>query len=147
VPRSPITSTGRSSGAARLARSTASRKEEDWPTNWVLRSTTKHWDDFPCFGKNKQFPLEVETQETAVFRHFPRLARSLFRREHAPQGETDFREEEMIDMSKLGQTLVSTVAAALLTVTAVGAAVGPARAVEIAPVSLVAAPVSGQAQA
>jgi hypothetical protein len=57
------------------------------------------------------------------------------------------REEEMIDMSKLGQTLVSTVAAALLTVTAVGAAVGPARAVETAPVSLVAAPVSGQASA
>jgi hypothetical protein len=65
----------------------------------------------------------------------------------APQGGTDFWEEEMIDMSKLGQTLVSTVAAALLTVTAVGAAVGPARAVETAPVSLVAAPVSGQAQA
>jgi hypothetical protein len=53
----------------------------------------------------------------------------------------------MIDMSKLGQTLVSTVAAVLLTVTAVGAAVGPARAIETAPVSLVAAPVSGQAYA
>jgi hypothetical protein len=86
-------------------------------------------------------------REIADFRHFPHLARSLFRMRHAPQGETDFREEKMIDMSKLGQTLVSTVAAALLTVTAVGAAVGPARAVETAPVSLVAAPVSGQAQA
>ena len=32
------TSTGRSSGAARLARSTASRNEVDWPTSWVLRS-------------------------------------------------------------------------------------------------------------
>ena len=53
----------------------------------------------------------------------------------------------MIDMSKLGQTLVSTVAAALLTVTAVGAAVGPARSVETAPVSLFSAPVSGQAHA
>jgi hypothetical protein len=53
----------------------------------------------------------------------------------------------MIDMSKLTQTLVSTVAAMLLTATAVGAAVGPARAIETAPVSLVAAPVSGQAQA
>jgi hypothetical protein len=65
----------------------------------------------------------------------------------APQGGTDFREVEMIDMSKLGQTMVSMVAAALLTATAVGAAVGPARAIETAPVSLVAAPVSGQAQA
>ena len=53
----------------------------------------------------------------------------------------------MIDMSKLGQMLVSSVAAALLTVTAVGAAVGPARAIETAPVSLVAAQVSGQAYA
>jgi hypothetical protein len=53
----------------------------------------------------------------------------------------------MIDMSKLGQTVISTVAAMLLTVTAVGAAVGPARAIETAPVSLVAAPVSGQAYA
>jgi hypothetical protein len=53
----------------------------------------------------------------------------------------------MIDMSKLGQTLVSMVAATFLTITAVGAAVGPARAVETMPVSLVAAPVSGQAQA
>jgi uncharacterized membrane protein YfbV (UPF0208 family) len=65
----------------------------------------------------------------------------------APQGERIFREEEMIDMSKLTQTLVSTVAAMLLTATAVGAAVGPARAIETAPVTLVAAPVSGQAQA
>ena len=53
----------------------------------------------------------------------------------------------MIDMSKLGQTLVSTVAAMLLTVTAVGAAVGPARAVETTPIGIVAAPVSGQAHA
>ncbi|HEX8481222.1 MAG TPA: hypothetical protein VF650_04920 [Allosphingosinicella sp.] len=53
----------------------------------------------------------------------------------------------MIDMSKLTQTVVSMLAAALLTVTAVGAAVGPARAIETAPISLVAAPVSGQALA
>jgi hypothetical protein len=50
----------------------------------------------------------------------------------------------MIDMSKLTQTVVSMLAAVLLTVTAVGAAVGPARAIETAPISLVAAPVSGQ---
>ena len=52
VPRSPITSTGRSSGAARLARSTASRKEEDWPTSWVLRSIPRSWDNFPPLGKS-----------------------------------------------------------------------------------------------
>jgi hypothetical protein len=53
----------------------------------------------------------------------------------------------MIDMSKLGQTMMAMVGATLLTVTAVGAAVGPARAIETAPVSFVAAQVSGQAQA
>jgi hypothetical protein len=53
----------------------------------------------------------------------------------------------MIDMGKLGQTILSTLGAMLLTVTAVGAAVGPARAIETAPISLVAASVSGQAQA
>ncbi len=53
----------------------------------------------------------------------------------------------MIDMSKLGQTILSTLGAMLLTVTAVGAAVGPARAIETAPISLVAAEVSGQALA
>jgi hypothetical protein len=53
----------------------------------------------------------------------------------------------MVDMSKLKQTAVSMVGAMILTVVAVGAAVGPARAVETAPVSLVAAEVSGQALA
>ena len=53
----------------------------------------------------------------------------------------------MIDMGKFGQTATATLAALLMTVTAVGAAVGPARAVETAPVSLVNAPVSGQANA
>jgi hypothetical protein len=58
-----------------------------------------------------------------------------------------FREDEMVDMSKLGQTILATVGAVVMTVTAVGAAVGPARAIETAPISLVAASVSGQAQA
>jgi hypothetical protein len=53
----------------------------------------------------------------------------------------------MVDMSKLGQTILAMVGAAVMTVTAVGAAVGPARAIETAPISLVAAQVSGQAQA
>jgi hypothetical protein len=53
----------------------------------------------------------------------------------------------MIDMGKLGQTIAAMVGAMLLTVTAVGAAVGPARAIETAPISLVQASVSGQAQA
>jgi hypothetical protein len=64
-----------------------------------------------------------------------------------PQGETVFREEEMVDMSKLGQSILATVGAMVLTATAVGAAVGPARAIETAPISLVAASVSGQALA
>jgi hypothetical protein len=53
----------------------------------------------------------------------------------------------MVDMSKLGQMILATVGAVVLTATAVGAAVGPARAIESAPISLVAASVSGQAVA
>ncbi|MGZ8286044.1 MAG: hypothetical protein ACXW27_03700 [Allosphingosinicella sp.] len=53
----------------------------------------------------------------------------------------------MVDMGKLGQTILAMVGALVLTATAVGAAVGPARAIETAPISLVAAPVSGQAHA
>jgi hypothetical protein len=52
----------------------------------------------------------------------------------------------MIIMGKIGESMIASLAAAVLTVTAVGAAVGPARAVETAPVSLAAAQVSGQAQ-
>ncbi len=64
-----------------------------------------------------------------------------------PRGGTDFREEDMIDMGKLGQNVLATIGAMVLTATAVGAAVGPARAIETAPISLVAASVWGQAQA
>jgi hypothetical protein len=85
--------------------------------------------------------------KNSSFPPFLKSGTGLVEKGHSASARTEFREEEMIDVSKLGQTLVSTVAAALLTVTAVGAAVGPARAVETAPVSLVAAPVSGQAQA
>ena len=53
----------------------------------------------------------------------------------------------MVDMGKLGQTVLATIGAMVLTATAVGAAVGPARAIETAPISLVAVSVSGQAQA
>ena len=53
----------------------------------------------------------------------------------------------MVDMSKLGQSVMATVGAMILTATAVGAAVGPARAIETAPISLVSAPVPGQALA
>lgn len=53
----------------------------------------------------------------------------------------------MIDMGKLGQNVLATIGAMVLTATAVGAAVGPARAIETAPISLVAAPVSGQSLA
>ena len=42
----------------------------------------------------------------------------------------------MVDMSKLGQTILATVGAVIMTVTAVGAAVGPARAIETAPIKI-----------
>jgi hypothetical protein len=53
----------------------------------------------------------------------------------------------MLNASKMSQGLVAMVAALLLTATAVGAAVGPARALETAPVSLAQTSVSSQAQA
>ena len=53
----------------------------------------------------------------------------------------------MIVMGKIGQSLFATLAAAVLTAMAVGAAVGPARAVETAPTGLAADEVSGQVQA
>jgi hypothetical protein len=46
--------------------------------------------------------------------------------------------------TSFNQSMLAAVAAVILTVTSVGAAVGPARAVETAPAALVAAPVSGQ---
>jgi hypothetical protein len=48
-------------------------------------------------------------------------------------------------MGKIRESVIATLAAAVLTVTAVGAAVGPARAIEAAPVSL-AHQISGHAQ-
>jgi hypothetical protein len=53
----------------------------------------------------------------------------------------------MIVTGKIGQSMIAVVAAAVLTVTAVGAAVGPARAIETAPVSLAVSHVSGQVYA
>jgi hypothetical protein len=53
----------------------------------------------------------------------------------------------MFVSSRMSQSIVAMVAAAMLTATAVGAAVGPARALETAPVSLAQAQVSGQAVA
>jgi hypothetical protein len=52
----------------------------------------------------------------------------------------------MIVMGKIGQSVFATMAAAVLTVTAVGAAVGPARALETAPASLAAGSLSGHVQ-
>ena len=49
--------------------------------------------------------------------------------------------------NKLNQTVLAIVGTIVLTATSVGAAVGPARAVETAPAALAAAQVSGQAQA
>jgi hypothetical protein len=86
----------------------------------------------------------TESQFFATFRdwHAPCIVICI-----TPRGERFSREEEMVDMGKLGQTILATVGAMILTATAVGAAVGPARAIETAPISLVAASVSGQAQA
>jgi hypothetical protein len=53
----------------------------------------------------------------------------------------------MSTITNISQSLLAAVGAIILTATSVGAAVGPARAVETAPSGLVAAPVSGQAQA
>jgi hypothetical protein len=53
----------------------------------------------------------------------------------------------MAKISGFGQGVLATFGAIVLTATAVSAAVGPARAVETAPISLVAAQVSGQAVA
>jgi hypothetical protein len=50
-------------------------------------------------------------------------------------------------LSGIGQNVLATFAAVILTATAVGAAVGPARAVETAPISLVDAQISAQADA
>lgn len=50
-------------------------------------------------------------------------------------------------LSGVGESVLATFAAMLMTATAVGAAVGPARAVETTPVSLVAAKISVQALA
>ena len=50
-------------------------------------------------------------------------------------------------MSSINQSMLAAIGAIILTATSVGAAVGPARAVETTPVALVGAPVSGQAVA
>ena len=60
VPRSPITSTGRFNGAARLARSTASRKARLDPTNWLVRSTPIGWCFSPSLGK--KFHAEIRAK-------------------------------------------------------------------------------------
>jgi hypothetical protein len=71
VPRSPITSTGRSSDAARLARSTASWKAADWPMNCVSRSIPNHWQIFPLIGKGNRSRGAWFLHEVAqVFRPF-----------------------------------------------------------------------------
>ena len=51
----------------------------------------------------------------------------------------------MSNLGKIGQALVASFGALVLTATAMGAAVGPAMAVEAAPVTLVGGMVSGQA--
>jgi hypothetical protein len=85
----------------------------------------------------------------ADFSHFRHLARPLKRIGHtaARRNGLKSREEDMIVIGKIGQSMIAVVAAAVLTVTAVGAAVGPARAIETAPVSLAVDQISGQVYA
>jgi hypothetical protein len=49
--------------------------------------------------------------------------------------------------TNFNQSMLAALGAAILTITSVGAAVGPAHAIETSPVALVAAPVSGQVDA
>jgi hypothetical protein len=53
----------------------------------------------------------------------------------------------MFDYDKIRESALAAVGAIILSATAVGAAVGPARAVETAPVQLAAAQISGQVNA
>ncbi len=48
--------------------------------------------------------------------------------------ETDFRETDMFNLDKFGQAALAMLGTLILTTTFVGAAIGPARAVETAPV-------------
>src|SRR4030095_997429 len=103
----PSTSTGRSSGAARLARSTASRKDEDWPTSWVLRSIVSlfqkaavqvptYWIFHHLLASEKRHSDPSWRSFSAVFRHFPELARSLLRKAHSRRmGRRDGNEDQV----------------------------------------------------
>jgi hypothetical protein len=55
------------SGAARLARSTASRKARLWPMNWSVRSMVLAdcWWQIPPFGKDFQFFPMVKIRKNA----------------------------------------------------------------------------------
>src|SRR5258707_15185551 len=84
-----MTSTGRSSGAARLARSTASRKEVDWPTSWVLRSIPEHWRILPRVGKTYALISPFRRWFLADFRAFADLARPLLNKSCHADGRRD----------------------------------------------------------
>ncbi len=68
-------------------------------------------------------------------------------RRNGRKDQPGFREAKMVTMGKMKQAAMAAFGAFVLTTVAVGAAVGPARAVETTPVSLVSAEVSGQALA
>jgi hypothetical protein len=106
-----------------------------------------NWDDFPRLGKSEVPLVRVDSSKGAVFRDFGRLARALYRTGQTAAGRNRFREEKMVDMSKIGETVAAVAGALVLTATAVGTAVGPATTAQAAPISLVAAAVSGQASA
>src|SRR5262245_12416271 len=146
VPRSPMTSTGRSSGAARLARSTASRKEEDWPTSWVLRSIETSceaaWDKQPfrpligifhhLLASKKRLIDLRNGQLLADLRHFLDLAHSLLSLMCSVEWvggmgmKTRFRETEMFSFDHLAKVATAAVGALILSTLSIAAAVGPA---------------------
>ena len=63
--------------AARLARSTASRKDEAWPTRWVFRSMPRCWWIFPQLGKLKLKQRTRSEPKVLDFSAFQHLARHL----------------------------------------------------------------------
>ncbi len=64
-------------GAARLARSTASRKAPDWPMNWLPRSMPNTIVQFPKTWQYFPTPWQTKGVILADNLRFPELARSL----------------------------------------------------------------------
>jgi hypothetical protein len=77
--------------------------------------------------------LGCSAQDFLVFRHFQNLARTLITLEQPPCGGAKVSGSTTMFKTNFKETAVAVVATIVLTATAVGAAVGPARAIETAP--------------